>query len=57
MSPVLASPMVKVCLLVVPIVPAELRVKLPDMEAAPVVPKTWNLAQEVAMAPGLRDHQ
>ena len=36
MSPVLASPMVRVCLLVVAITPAASKVKLPEIEAVGV---------------------
>ena len=49
--PVLASPKVKDCLAVVLMVGVVLKIKVPEVEALPVRPKTWNLALEVAVPP------
>ena len=51
MLPVLASPMVKVCLAVVAKVAAVEKMRLPAEVAVPVPEKIWNLAEEVAVPP------
>ena len=51
MLPVEEPPIFRVCLAVVSMVAGVLKVKFPEEEASPVSPKTWNLAEEVAVPP------